>query len=208
MDVLSNIELLDFIRKRKIKRLFLKMNDIANENVWYVTELCCCSRKHYLRVKYPWLGLKKAFENKVIFGEIFHRGIESMLGKFSGVYIEKKFNIDGREVVVKGKADAVYNNAVYEFKTTRRDLKRPKKIHEKQVLIYMELLGIKRGYLVYLNTISCDFKAFFVKKRKIDVKNLLKKYLEDCVKPEEWECRFCEYSSVCEITLFPRRSHR
>ncbi len=191
--------LLNSIRARKIFGFAQRLNEIVDENVWYVRELCGCSRKHFLRVKYPWLSLKSIFSNEAIFGEIVHKGLENILKNCDSKYIEKKFRVNGKNIVLKGKIDALCNNVIYEFKTTRRILNKPIKSHEKQILIYMELLNIEKGYIIYINTITGKFMCFEIKKQKLDLESLLKAYIENCVEAEEWECNFCEYSLVCEF---------
>ncbi len=186
-----------------------KLQDMTNPRIVYVTDLVTCSHKRVLRRLYPLIGFR--FEPQLVLGDLVHRGLQSLLGAEEGwrseVEVEKTYDIDGETYVVKGRADLVHYNGggqpdlVVEIKSAR-DLpeNNPHRHHVEQLQIYMSLLGVDRGLLVYVTPER--LVEFSVSGGGVGVEARLRETLADVSHPRyEWECRYCPYRRLCPYAV-------
>ena len=195
--------------KKKIRDFADRIDEILNENVWYVTELVQCPYKHYLRVRYPYLDLSTVFNERVMLGIVIHKGIQNILiESLDGEKVEiekpisKSFNIDGREIVLKGRVDLLVNDeVVYEIKTMNKFNGSIPDHYIKQLQIYLNLLGVETGKLVIVNLDGSVTRKFYIyeyKREELNIEEILRKCVNLEVEPMEWECKYCQYLNVCE----------
>ncbi len=195
--------------KKKLHEFADRIDEILNENVWYVTELTQCPRKHYFRTKYPYLDLANIFNERIVLGIIIHKGIQDMIVESlngSKVEIEKSivrtFEIDGKVITLKGRVDILVDDKIlYEIKTMNRFSGNIPEHYTKQIQIYLNLLNLDVGKLVIVNLDGASSKKFYtydVKREEIDLEELLRKCINLEIEPMEWECKYCSYNLVCE----------
>ena len=106
--------------------------------------------------------------------------------------------IDDREYVVKGRVDAwnPVSREVVEIKTARSSHGVPHEHHILQLQIYMEILGVDKGLLVYIT--PDRLLEYTVLKASVDIEGFVRELVGDSVHPRwDWECRYCVYSKLC-----------
>ena len=182
-----------------------KLRELTDPNVVYVTDLVTCSNKRAMRLSYPLLSFQ--FEPQLLIGELVHAGLQALLAKNESgwraeVQIEEKYDIDGREVVLKGRADLVrYDNdipdTVAEIKTARmRSDEAPLEHHVMQLRIYLQLLGARRGILLYVT--PDRLVEFEIEPVSVDIEALIRETVYNMRAPRyEWECRYCTFRKFC-----------
>jgi CRISPR-associated exonuclease Cas4 len=192
-----------------------KLRELTDPNIVYVTDLASCSHKRVMRINYPLLSFQ--FEPQLILGELVHHGLQHILtssgeGSWQAeVPIEEKLNIDGMEVILKGRADLVkYDEngvpvTVVEIKTARTlPEEAPLEHHVLQLRIYLQLLKAKQGILLYVTPER--LAEYTVEPSPVDVEQLVRETIYDMRVPRyEWECRYCPYRKICP---FSRRRER
>ncbi len=206
------LELLYRVKQREFAE---KLREMTSEDVVYVTDLASCSHKRVMRRHYPLLGFR--FEPSLLLGDLVHRGLASILSENGGgrwraeVPVEARVEVDGRVYTLKGRVDLVLYNeqgepeAVVEVKTGR-DLpdNAPREHHLLQLKVYMKLLGVDRGYLLYVTPERVVEHP--VEAGDVDVEGLVREAVRDSARPRyQWECRYCPYRRLCPYAL-PQRS--
>ncbi len=190
----------------KIEEFQEKISEMVDETVIYVTDLVSCSHKRVLRARYPLLTFK--FEPQAVLGDLVHIGLEKTVVEADGswkaeVPIERVFNIDGRRYRVLGRADLVeygedgLPKRIVEIKTARQlQGNAPYEHHVLQLKIYLELLDVDEGYLLYVT--PDRVVEFRVERGGVDVEELVRQTVYDLAKPRfSWECRYCPFRKIC-----------
>lgn len=174
-----------------------RLEELRDPRILYVTDLVSCSHKRRMRLEYPELTLK--FEPQLVLGDLLHEGLERILeeqGYRREVEVVAEYEVLGTRVTLKGRVDAVGDDAVVEIKTGRSGQSLPHDHHILQLQVYLNLLGMDRGILVY---ITPDRMAEYeVDRDPIDIKMLVEETLLDVKHPRwHWECRYCVFSKMC-----------
>jgi len=191
-----------------------RLSELSSPNIVYVTDLVACSHKRLMRLHYPFMSFR--FEPAMIMGELVHRGLAATLAgngawRFE-VEVEKKFEVDGLQYTVKGRVDLVHYDGdgvpdfIVEVKTAREvHDDTPREHHLLQLRIYMELMNVDRGVLLY---ITPDRLAEYNISRDsgVNVLELLRETVKDTARPRyEWECRYCPYKKICPYAAIAKR---
>lgn len=113
------------------------------ENEIFVTDITTCQVK------------KQQQTNEYILarGTFMHEGIQWLLQNYikdRKIEIEKKIEKDYGDFILTGRIDLIIDDEVIELKTTSKPPQAPYIEHLYQLLIYMHLLGQKKGRLVYI----------------------------------------------------------
>lgn len=190
-----------------------KLRELTDPRIIYVTDLVSCSHKRSMRLSFPLLSFK--FEPPLVLGDLVHAGLGFLLaenGWEAEVQIEKSYIIDGKEYVLKGRADLVRRGkngkpeTVVEIKTSR-DLpeNNPREHHVMQLRIYMQLLGANRGYLLYVTPEK--LVEFEIEPAEMDIEGLIRETIYDLQTPRyEWECRYCSFRKICPYARTNKRT--
>jgi len=192
---------------------------------YYPSEIGSCMRKVWYSYKRPQqisVDTLKIFEaGNIIHGfvvEVFksekNKDVQLLHEELPFKHQEKDFVISGRIddlVLLKDKNEKV----LVEVKSAKSiDMHDKASVtHEMQLLLYMHLLEIHKGVVLYVDKTNLNSKVFEVPydaKRAEQVISRFKK-LDTCLKGNElpeaearqleemnWMCRFCEYAEVCE----------
>ena len=86
---------------------------------------------------------------------------------------------------------------VVEIKTARQlQDNTPYEHHVLQLKVYMELLNVDEGYLVYVT--PDRLVEFRVERGGVSVEELLRQTVYDVARPRfSWECRYCPFRKIC-----------
>lgn len=176
--------------------------------IFHVSEISYCPRFIYLSRTEP---IESNLETKKYFliGNLFHDFFEKeILKEYS---CEQKIEYDLGELKIIGKADAYNETEVIDLKTCKdtKYIYAPKEGDIIQLNIYMKILGLKDGRLIYIgkNDLSIkDFKIKFneklfeesIKKIRFIQDKLNKKadYKEISIEPSS-KCYYCKYIRRC-----------
>lgn len=190
------IEILYSIQKKEFEE---HVEEMSKPNIVYVTELTACSHKYVLRQKFSELIF--SFEPNIILGSLIHRGLEDILeaeGYKREVPVQKEINIDGSKYTIKGRIDALNEEEqiVVEIKSARSSQGTPHPHHILQLQIYLEMLGYKKGILVYIT--PDRMLEYTIEYTPIDLKNYLIETINDLKHPRwHWECKYCIFNRIC-----------
>ncbi len=197
---------LEQLYRMKYEEFVSKLSEMLDETTIYVTDLVSCSHKRVLRRSYPLLTFK--FEPQMLLGDLVHMGLEKAVtdrgeGWKSEVHVERVYNIDGRSYRVVGRIDLVQYDGegnpkrVVEIKTARQlQDNMPYEHHVLQVKVYLDLLGVDEGYLVYVT--PDRLVEFRIERGGVDVEELVRQTVYDLAKPRfSWECRYCPFRRIC-----------
>jgi CRISPR/Cas system-associated exonuclease Cas4 (RecB family) len=205
-----NDELEKYIEKRKE---WSKENYIKTNTIFHASEAGLCPRKIFLERTCP------MDENEILYkmfeiGNIFHEFIQSKI--FHGENERPlAYTIDNLKIL--GRADIVMPNEIIEIKTIKNVnyLFVPKEEHVIQLNIYLNVLEIPKGRIIYVNKNDFESKEFDIIKSKplFDktvkriqyIANMLKKKadfkeIEASISPNCW---YCKYVRHC----FPKQKH-
>ncbi|ADV64440.1 CRISPR-associated protein Cas4 [Desulfurococcus mucosus] len=185
--------------RRVIGEHMARMGELRDGSTIYVTDLVACSHKYHMRRKYPELTI--GFEPSMVLGELLHKGLEEVL-KGEGYEVEKSVEvpveIDGARYIVKGRVDA-YNpgtRTVVEIKSSRTSRGIPKPHHVEQLNIYLNIMDVESGILVYVT--SDKIVEYVIPRERVDVTGLVRNTLGNLVHPRyEWECEYCVFRRLC-----------
>ena len=198
------------------QREFLdRLKEMTDPRVVYVTDLVSCSHKRVMRLSYPLLSFR--FEPSMLLGDLVHSGLASLLTSLGGeggewraeVPVEREVIVDGESYLLKGRVDLVYYEGgeprlVVEVKTGR-DLpdNTPREHHVAQLRVYLELLDVDEGYLLYVTPER--LVEHQVERIPLDLEALVRETVLDRARPRyDWECRYCPYRRLCPYSL-PQR---
>lgn len=176
-----------------------RMQEARDPSIIYVTDLVACTHKYHLRHVFPEVTVR--FEPSAVMGNLVHLGLEKYLeenGFQIEVQLEKKYKIEGKEYLLKGRIDAYKpdEKIIVEIKSSRTPQNLPREHHIYQLQIYMNLLDTDKGILIYIT--PDKILEYTFRKEKIDIKSLIKLLIEDSVHPKwAWECRYCLFQKIC-----------
>jgi len=196
------------------KILKLKVDEYLDhqkdENTLYVTDLVRCPliSQKYER-EYKDLAIINAVNAAAIMGNFVHDSLESFLIKnFNNtqteVEVEKKISIDGKEITIKGRMDAVIENnnekIIVEIKSSRSDRGIPHENHKIQLKTYMWMTGIRKGLLLYITPDRITEFEEIEPMTDEEIMRLAEETIKMTKTPRyQWECKFCAFSKVCQI---------
>ncbi|NPA05101.1 MAG: CRISPR-associated protein Cas4 [Crenarchaeota archaeon] len=203
------MRILDILYQHKLKEYEERLRQLTDPSIVYVTDLTSCSYKRFYRIHYPHLSFK--FEPSLVLGDLVHMGLSTLVtstGEWrSEVEVRRSFDIDGKRYTLLGRADLVQYSGdkpvhVVEVKTMKESsLSLPLEHHELQLQVYMNLLGVSEGTLLYVAPDTLvEIPVHF---RELDLGSMMEETVYMRRAPRYgWECRYCIYRKICPI---PRR---
>ncbi|HIP66018.1 MAG TPA: CRISPR-associated protein Cas4 [Pyrodictium sp.] len=193
------------IYNKKVNEYMVRLKELTDPYTLYITDLVSCSHKRVLRHVYPHLLLR--FEPPLIVGDLIHAGLAKMLedeNEWIAEYnVERKFEVDGIEYKVLGRADLVKVDSsgkpvyVVEVKTSKElPQNAPLEHHVIQLQLYMNLLEVDKGSLIYIT--SDALVEYEFDRQHINIIDLIRETVNDNMHPRySWECRYCVYRKLC-----------
>lgn len=177
-------------------------------SVIHVSEVTTCLRRSFYNRRVTSNNFAHVSDQDAVrraVGIIMHGALASAL-RDSGVDAEVSVAVDLGGFKLVGRADAVLDNAVVEFKFVNKLPDRPSEEHIMQVTAYMYMLKLRRGYVVYIDRNSGRVRVFPVAfsartwRKIVERAKLFHKHLvENRIPPRErgpW-CHGCEWYWFC-----------
>lgn len=180
----------------------------TEDNIIHVSEVTGCIRKsYYYRVNSEAVDKIVDINSKIVMtiGSMIHRMIENHMETYDCI-IEQPVYLIRNNYVLAGTPDAVCDDVVLEIKTVGKDVDKPYKSHVEQINMYMGILGIDKGYIIYINRANGSVKVFPVKYSEKMFNETLKKAdklwesLRNNKPPEKQlshECNNCPFRWIC-----------
>jgi CRISPR-associated exonuclease Cas4 len=198
---LSNLKNLS-LTQALFKSRFNKKHEKKDANTIYVTDLLYCPLKPKMREQFREISLADVYNPAALQGSLIHESVEGILAKELNAQIEveasKEVKLEDNVYKVVGRADAVIGDTIIEIKTSKGDANIPVKGHVQQLRIYMNLLNVFHGVLLY---VTPDRVTEFHVDDKItdaELKELVTGFLTAMNTPrEKWECKYCVFSKLC-----------
>jgi len=131
----------------------------------------CLRRAYYNRVR---RYIPTPVEALKIIGSRVHTVIQEVL-RSEGWDVEVGVSIDLGGWRLVGRADAVKDDVVLEFKTVNGVLEEPYESHRLQLQAYLTILHAREGYLVYIDRASGKVKVFKVRPSKTALREVIER---------------------------------
>jgi len=198
--------------KEEILKAYRKMQEQhpdRGEKTVYVTSLLHCTIRP--REEIPAVPL--------IRGTALHDGIQKLLKEYGEIEIEfeKEVKKQYGEYTLMGRLDGITkDNVIVEFKTVFKPPKYPYETHIYQVLIYMQMVGSKKGLLVYIG--NNEIEEFEITRESVKNTETGETFPERYEVNDEWitkqiiayttktlvgvydDCKFCEINKTCNYS--------
>jgi len=185
-----------------------------HDTLW-VTDIAQCLRKTYYQFKYP-LKPEYRFKRSLIMGKAIHLWIEELLLKHKselGVDIEVEVPVEARigGMVVRGYADIILDNVLYEIKTVNHIPSKPYFEHQLQAGFYAYMLNLDKYCILYVSDYGSTVYCMETNRGILNVFRervaTLKRSLEEGKPPPRERsvlCNYCPYRRLCnrDKTLF------
>lgn len=193
--------LLKRLYEEKLNDYKQRIEELKDPKVIYVTDLVYCPLKREFRKEFTELVFQ--FEPYLLMGEIVHKGVEELLADI-GYEIEKEIsltlNIDGEELIIKGRIDAYSPQNIVEIKSARSAANIPQEHHLMQLKLYMAITGVHSGTLIYVT--PDRFAEYNVSSKGIEIAEVVKRFLRMEKIPQwGWECKHCPFAGFCPYKL-------
>ena len=204
------------IIKWKIKQIEKHGTRRGEPNVYYVSDLEKCAMKRWFETKLTELKTLRALNGRLLFGDIVHVGILTILKEIYGeriktelddeeaVSAEKTIVIDGAKYIIAGRIDAILDNIIgIEIKSniSPPDAPLPIPWHITQARTYNWLFNLQKTRLIYVT----PHGIFQYEIETPITEDEIKRIIRSEKSPKwSWECKTCEFSSVCPIFRLKR----
>ncbi len=207
--------------KEVIDKYYLDSRKTREQTHFYISQAGKCPRSIFFKFKgVPEKELEPHILRLFEHGDHMHQLIMSALLSARDIHVvASEVKIPPQELI-SGRADAVLSDGdqlyVLDIKSMNsmvfRSLKEPKPENVQQIQLYLYYFKIPKGILLYVNKDNLQLKEFVfdydaqqarclidemnLLKEQIDT-NIIPKRLEDY--PNNWQCRYCQYRSVCDM---------
>ena len=194
-----------------------------NQDSWHASSIGNCLRGQYIQR----LGIVKeeplTERDLRVFsvGRQMEEWVISCLKDIPGIKTETQVRIEDKTIGVSGYADVVIRdlNRVYEIKTKHsrafwhmEKSKKPMRQHEYQLWLYLKILNIPEGIIVYLSKDDMAIGEYVVKlddaeleKEVMERINLLNRAWEEknilllpLPKEVDWQAKYCRVHKYCK----------
>lgn len=192
---------------------------------YYPSEIGLCMRKTWYGYKYPTqvsMELLKIFEAGNMVHDFVVRVFKSEKNKeVELVQEEMPFKYEGDGFLISGRIDDLVllkengKQILVEVKSAKtiKGMEKPKLPNELQLILYMHVLNIHDGVLLYVDKTNLQSKVFEIPYSKIRGEQIIQRFkqldvaLKNNLLPEpegkiiedlSWMCAFCEYAEKCD----------
>lgn len=208
--------------KEFLDKFYMDRQRDREQTHFYITDAGKCARAVFFKFKN---APKKDMDANILrlfdHGDHMHQLIMKPLFGIREVHVvASEVNIPPQEII-SGRADAIVSDGkdlyVLDIKSMNSmifsKLTEPKEENVDQLQLYLHYFKVPNGILLYVDKNNLNLKEFIVKKdegralellrtleetkKKID-SDIIPERLPDY--PENWQCRYCQYAEVCNMT--------
>lgn len=183
----------------------------GNSNVYYVTDLEKCAMKRWFETHLTELNSIRVLNGRLIFGDIVHVGILTILKEIygdrivtelenpEGVSRERKIVVNGRKYIITGRIDAILDKVIgIEIKSNVSpvDVPLPVPWHITQARTYNWLFELQKTRLIYVTPHGLFQYEVDAPITEEEIRSII---LSERSPKYSWECKTCEFASICPI---------
>jgi CRISPR/Cas system-associated exonuclease Cas4 (RecB family) len=197
---------------QKIKSIFLNFDRREREDgAIHVSDLTGCMRRAFFNIHF---NAQPRPNGAMLQGKLFHIALEKVLSSddcFANAEFEVECSCDlGNGWKLKGRADVVTDEAVYEFKFTRgAKYNQASTMYFAQLSAYLRMINRSKGYLVLVDRETFDVQVLEVSEIEdlwnavLQDANILVDHLRRGSIPLyksplfSWECNHCAWNIIC-----------
>jgi CRISPR-associated exonuclease Cas4 len=207
----------------KLHILFFSFDErIRRPNEIYVSDLTSCFRRTWFTLRFD----ANPKPNPVqVLGKMLHYVLKDVLSA-DELFRDAKFEVECSAPIegcqgwlLKGKADVVTSEAIYEFKFTKGEaFNKANPTYYAQVSAYCKMLNKAKGYLILVDRDKFIFNVLeaspdedlwrnLLEEAKLLVEALAKDEIPTLNSPRfEWECKSCVWNVVCRSLKLEAKS--
>jgi len=119
----------------------------AGKNLLFVHEICECSEKRKMRLRFPELEKAETYNARFVIGELIEEALKKRFKNEGDFTYMKELNVDGKQYAICGTIDIMDPESKtpieVKYQTALKD--EPKEYHVLQLRLYLWLLGAERG---------------------------------------------------------------
>jgi len=203
-----------------IDKYYLDRQENRKQTHFYISQAGKCPRHIFFKCKgVPEKELEPHILRLFDHGDHMHQLIMSALLSTRDIHVvASEVKIPPQELV-SGRADAVISDGsqlyVLDIKSMNsmvfKAMQEPKPENIQQIQLYLYYFKIPKGILLYVNKDNLQLKEYIFDynpseaKKLIDDMAFLKKQIDDDIMPKrldaypgDWQCRYCQYKSICD----------
>jgi CRISPR-associated exonuclease Cas4 len=184
--------------RERLKEKFAK----EGKKLVFVHELCECSEKRKMRLRFPEIERAITFNPRFALGQLVEDALKRRFqNEGENIYMRE---LNGN-YVISGMIDIIdpETKTPIEIKYQTSLQKSPHEHHILQMRAYLWLLNTKKGEIIYISPEG--LKAYSVSEALTDeeVEALIKD--EKAPKWPEWECQYCPYQQFCNKSIMKHK---
>jgi CRISPR-associated exonuclease Cas4 len=192
-------ELFSDMRRKYIEDRERLREKLAKEGkkLLFIHELCECTEKRKMRLKFPDIERATAYNPRFALGELVEEALKHRFqNEGENIYMKELKTNDG-SYVISGMIDVIdpETKTPIEIKYQTSLQKSPHEHHILQMKAYLWLLNAKQGEIIYISPEG--IKTYIVSEPLTDEE--VKALIKDGKAPRwiEWECFYCPYQQFC-----------
>lgn len=174
------------------------------KEVMFVHELCECTYKRKLRLKFPEVEKASFFNPRFLVGYFVELAVKILLNDQKDHPVFKELVVDSKQVIIYGHVDAFFNEVPVEVKY-QTDLQGiPHEHHVLQLKLYSWLTNSPYGLLFYISPEG--IKIFKIENDFNDEKVIELLTRDSSPMWKEWECNYCIFERFCEKSVLSQKT--
>jgi len=204
-----------------IDKYYLDRQKSREQTHFYISQAGKCPRHIFFKFKnVPEKELEPHILRLFDHGDHMHQLIMSALLSTRDIHVvASEVKIPPQELI-SGRADAVISDGnqlyVLDIKSMNsmvfKAMQEPKPENIQQIQLYLYYFKIPKGILLYVNKDNLQLKEYIFDynpseaKKLIDEMTILKNQIDGDIIPKrldaypgDWQCRYCQYKSVCDM---------
>jgi CRISPR-associated protein Cas4 len=202
-------ELFSDMRRRYIEDRERLREKLAKEGkkLLFVHELCECTEKRKMRLKFPDIERATAYNPRFALGQLVEEALKHRFqNKNENAYMKELKTNDGG-YVISGVIDVIdpETKTPVEIKYQTSLQKSPQEHHILQMRTYLWLLNARRGEIVYISPEG--LKTYSVGEPLTDEEVIALIKEEKTPRWPEWECQYCQYRQFCNKANYKNKKH-
>jgi CRISPR-associated protein Cas4 len=175
------------------------------KNLFFVHELCECSEKRKMRLRFPEIERATTYNPRFALGQLVEEALKHRFqNEGENIYMKELKMSDGN-YVISGMIDIIdpETKTPIEIKYQTSLQKSPHEHHVLQMRAYFWLVNANRGEIIYISPEGIKIYAVSEPLTDEEIKALIKE--EKAPRWPEWECQYCSYQQFCNKSIIKHR---
>jgi CRISPR-associated exonuclease Cas4 len=171
----------------------------------FVHELCECSEKQKMRLRFPEIERATAYNPRFALGQLVEEALKHRFQNEGENIYMKELKINDGSYVISGMIDVIdpETKTPIEIKYQTSLQKSPHEHHVLQMRAYLWLLNARKGGIIYVSPEG--IKTYIVSEPLTDEEVIALIKEEKAPRWPEWECQYCPYQQLCSKGVVKHR---